>query len=357
MKNMEKILFKPVWFDSFGAKSSCARVETSDVKILIDPGIAVMHPSFPASDEMKIHWFEEGYSAIKSASKNVNVIVISHYHYDHFIDFERDIYKGKIIFAKNPNEYINDSQRGRAEAFFSNLYRAFTDEPFENLLCEVETKDYVNPLNALPLATHKDFGDYCDRRQILLKQGEKWFTQRVKRWNKYKKIPQLDLRKVRVKFPEGRLFSFGETAIRFSGPLFHGIEFSRVGWVFSTVIECKGEKLIHSSDLNGPVIEDYTEWLIREDPDVIILDGPMTYMLGYTLNLINFKRTVENILRIIREAKHCRMIVYDHHLIREPRFKERMKEVYNQAEKLGKEVTTAAELVGKTPAVLLSQKL
>ena len=45
---MEKITIKPVWFDSLGAKSSCMLVKTPDVKILIDPGIAAMQPSFPA---------------------------------------------------------------------------------------------------------------------------------------------------------------------------------------------------------------------------------------------------------------------------------------------------------------------
>jgi len=62
---------------------------------------------------------------------------------------------------------------------------------------------------------------------------------------------------VEVRFPEGRTFRFGSTRVSFTGPMFHGIEFSRVGWVFATVVEHGGEKLIHSSDLNGLMIEDY----------------------------------------------------------------------------------------------------
>lgn len=49
------------------------------------------------------------------------------------------------------------------------------------------------------------------------------------------------------------------------------------------MIEHGGQKLIHSSDLNGPIIEDYPEWIIRENPDLLVLDGPMTYMRGYLL--------------------------------------------------------------------------
>ena len=77
----------------------------------------------------------------------------------------------------------------------------------------------------------------------------------------------------------------------------------------------------------------------------------MTYMLGYTLNLINFRRTIENALRILREAD-TELIIYDHHLPREAKFKERTKTVWEEAKKTGKRVLTAAEYLGEIPAVL-----
>jgi predicted metallo-beta-lactamase superfamily hydrolase len=169
-------------------------------------------------------------------------------------------------------------------------------------------------------------------------------------------IPEIDAGRVKFKFPEGKEFYFGATRLRFTKPLFHGIEFSRVGWVFATIVERKNEKLIHSSDLNGPIIEDYAEWIIKENPDILILDGPMTYMLGYTLNLINFKRTLDNAIRIIKEAD-VKLIIYDHHLPREPRFRERTKEVWSLAKKLNKNIITAAEFLGKKPIVLLSEEI
>lgn len=347
-----KVIFKPVWFDSFGAKSSCSLIKTPDLKILIDPGIAVMQPSFPASEDKKVYWYEKGYEAIKSASKNVDVIVISHYHYDHFTDFEKNIYSGKTVFAKNPNEFINDSQRERAEEFYKHLYEGFSEKKFKDLLKKPQPKEYKNPLEDLPLAKSKSFGDYERRRRSLLDQGERWFFKRVRKWNNYKKIPELDLETVKVKFSEGKEFKFRNTKLRFTKPLFHGIEFSRVGWVFSTIIEYGKEKLIHSSDLNGPIIEDYAEWIIKESPTTLILDGPMTYMLGYTLNLINFKRTIENALKIIEETSKIETIVYDHHLPREPKFRERTRKVWEKAKKLGIKMVTAAELIGKKTVVL-----
>jgi predicted metallo-beta-lactamase superfamily hydrolase len=43
-----------------------------------------------------------------------------------------------------------------------------------------------------------------------------------------------------------------------------------------TVIECGGEKFIHTSDVEGPAMPDQIRFVIEEQPDVVILDGPMT---------------------------------------------------------------------------------
>ncbi|RLF52037.1 MAG: MBL fold metallo-hydrolase, partial [Thermoplasmata archaeon] len=114
--------FDLVWFDSMGAKSSCVFVETEDVRILIDPGIAAMQPSFPAPDYKKILWREQGRKKIKRFAKRADVIIISHYHYDHYLPNDIDIYRNKTIFAKNPNLYINESQRERAFTFYQKIW-------------------------------------------------------------------------------------------------------------------------------------------------------------------------------------------------------------------------------------------
>ncbi|WP_324736271.1 MBL fold metallo-hydrolase [Thermococcus sp. SY098] len=350
-----KLSFKPVWFDSLGAKSSCVFVKTSDVSILIDPGIAIMQPSFPASEEEKIRWLTKGEREIIKASKRADVIVVSHYHYDHYFPDNMEVYGGKILLAKNPNSYINDSQRKRAEYFYSNLYSYFGGITLENVLAKPETKEYPNPIKELPIASSKDFGEYNKRRKQLLKKGFKWFKNRAKKWNSTPRIPEMVFKDLKVFFADGKEFRFGDTKIEFTRPLFHGIEFSRVGWVFATVIERGDEKLIHSSDLNGPIIEDYAEWIIKENPNVLILDGPMTYMLGYLLNKTNLKRTIDNAVKIVKEID-AEVIIYDHHLPREVHFKEHTKEVWETAEKLNKNLLTAAEFLGKKPKVTECKK-
>ncbi len=342
--------FQIVWMDSLGAKSMSVLVETPDVNILIDPGAAIMHPSFPASDKLKLRWLREAKNRIREVAPRADIVVISHYHYDHFTDFDLEIYRGKTLFVKNPNEYINDSQRKRAEKFFMHLCEAL-DYRFEEILLEPVTREWTDPFEELEIASSRDYGDYNDRKKELLEKGREWFRKRTEKWTSYPYIPELDLGEVFVRFPEGKVFNFGSTKLRFTRPLFHGIEYSRLGWVFATIVEHGKWKLIHTSDINGPIIEDYADWIIREDPDILVLDGPMTYMLGYTLNLINLRRAVENAVRIVEETD-CKVIIYDHHLPREPRFREHTAPVWETAERLGKKVMTAAEFLGMKPVVL-----
>ncbi len=341
--------FKPIWFDSLGAKSSCCLIQTPDASILIDPGIAAMQRSFPASDYQKALWKKEGYKEIKKAAEKADIIIITHYHYDHFKDFDKQLYQKKLIFAKNPNIWINDSQRKRAFKFYSKYVKTFGKKDIEDLLKQPQIISVENPLENLPIALAKDFGSYNKRRAKLLKKGEKWFFQRVKNWKKYPQIPELNFSKEKVKWADKRSFQIGSTKIRFSPPLFHGIEFSRVGWILSVIIETKNKKFLYSSDMNGPIIEDYAQFIIKENPDILVLDGPMTYMLGYTLNLINFKRTIENAKSIFNQTT-IKLIIYDHHLTREPHFRERTKEIWSLSSRKRK-ILTAAEYLGKKPVV------
>lgn len=331
--------FKLVCFDSYGAKSSCTFVRTPDISILIDPGAAIMHRTFPATYEDKVKWLYEGRESIIRSSTDVDAVVISHYHWDHFLPDELDIYAGKTIFAKNPNEYINASQRSRALEFFSGLWDKYANRPPS--LAHGGEREFIDVADKLR-SVNKDFGDYNDRRNELLNKGRKWFDKLADKWNECGYIPEGRLGDLEIVYPEGKRFRYGDTKLEFTGPLFHGIEYSRVGWVFSTIVEYRDTKLLHSSDLNGPMIEDYADLIIEESPDILIIDGPMTYMLGYTLNLINFRRIIENVLRII-ERVDFRLMIWDHHLPRERRYRERTREVWRKADELSKTVLTARE--------------
>lgn len=339
--------FRPVWFDSLGAKSSCVWVKTNDISLVIDPGIAIMQPSFPASWTKKIYWLEQGKREIKKACKSCDAIIISHYHYDHYFPDDFEIYRNKTVFLKNPNEYINDSQRKRAEEFFQEMCNEFG---IEFTTFNPPQKNYEDPILSLKFAGKKKFGNYTKRRQELLAKGEKWFQERVKKWKTWKWISEINAPQIKTIYAEKMDFKFGKTEIRFTPPFFHGVEFSRVGWIFATVIEHGKKKLIHSSDMNGPVIEDYATWIVQENPDILILDGPPTYLIPYMMNMINLKRCIQNISKIIKETD-TETIILDHHLLREKNYRKKLNDVYILAKRERKSLFTAAEFLGKEAVI------
>ena len=312
-----------------------------------------MHPSYPAPREVKLRLRDEGYRKIREALSKADIVIITHYHYDHYLHEQEDIalYKDKIILAKDPNKYINDSQRKRAEKFYSMLYRELGQE-LEEILLEPEEREYPDTMEKLREALNKDYGDYTLRKKQLLEQGRKWFIKRAEKWRTYKRIPEQFIGNTKIHFIDGKVFKYGTIRLRFTEPLFHGIEYSRVGWIVSIIIEVGGRKIYYTSDVNGPIIEDYASMIIDENPDILILDGPPTYLLGYTLNQINLRRAVENAVRILEGTSKLELVFYDHHLVREPKFKERTIDVWKTAEKQGINLMTVAEYMGMKPVVL-----
>ncbi len=349
---MAGLEFELVWFDSLGAKSASVLVRACGRRILIDPGIAVMHPSFPASREAKEAWYREGLQRILHAAREADIIIVTHYHHDHYLHREEHLaaYLGKMLLAKNPNSYINESQRSRAEQLYTKLYRlAGLEEVYGEPLGEAVFPD---PGEELQEALSRSFGDYEPRRRELLEKGRQWFRKLSSKWAGWRQIREAQTGRLKVYWADGRTFELGCVRVRFTKPLFHGVEYSRVGWVLAVVVEAGGVKLLYSSDVNGPIVEDYASLIIRENPNILILDGPPTYMLGYMLNNINLRRAVENAARIVTEASRLKLVIYDHHLTREPRFRERTREAWEAARRAGVRMVTAAEYLGKKPAVL-----
>jgi predicted metallo-beta-lactamase superfamily hydrolase len=262
-----KMKIIPLAADSLGVRSLSVYVETNDVKICIDPSAALGPMRYglpPAQEELtalfqyekKIHLFAE-----KS-----DVLVISHYHYDHYAPDE-DFYQGKKVFAKNRKQNINLSQKKRAHAFEKNV-------------------------------AEKCALIYCD----------------------------------------GQTFQIGKTQISFSEAQPHGPPGTRLGYVLMTTID-DGFRLMHASDVQGPIAKTTAKAILKSAPDLLIMDGPPTYLLGYRFSRKNLEQAIKNLLKIIKEVD-CEIIL-DHHLLRDLNYKERLKEVYKRGN-----VKTMAEYLG-----------
>lgn len=114
----------PLAFESLGTRSMATFVETRDCRILIDPGVALgpwrygLEPHKIELERKSQHWGE-----IKSYSENSEILIITHYHYDHYNPGETEIYRGKTVLIKHPEKNINFSQKKRSKYFLSQIGR------------------------------------------------------------------------------------------------------------------------------------------------------------------------------------------------------------------------------------------
>ena len=344
-----------VWFDSFGAKSSCIAVDTGNGYILIDPGAAAMQPSYPLPSDEKRLLRRKAVEKIIKVSKNTNIIIITHYHYDHHLrPTDKDLsgyglYDDKTIYIKNPNEYINHSQWERARLFLEELLARY-NKKLDDYLVKPPRRRYRDPLYELRYIHTRDYGDYTSRRIELLEKGRKWFEKLVDLWRNQPWIrDNIVVGDTRIYWGEGRTIKKGTTRIRIGKPCFHGIEYDRTGWVTPVYIENRGYKIFYSSDLMGPIIEDYAYMIIDYNPDIVILDGPPTYLFPYMFNRINLERAIDNVKKIIDNKPS--LIIYDHHLLRDPRWRTYIKELFEYAKQRNVPLITASEAYGEKPLI------
>ena len=340
-----------IWFDSMGAKSSSFLVSTPDISILVDPGAAEMQGSYPLPSKEKRSLRMKALQAILEASRDVDTIFISHYHYDHHTLPEEapELYRGKRLWVKDPNKWICRSQWRRARKFLNELL-TLRGESLENSK-EAQGFDFPDPIGELPLALGREYRDYQQRKEELLRKGREAFLELASFWRSNPWVKEGK----GILFVDGLSFKFGSTFVRFTKPLFHGLEYTGLGWVIGLVVEFGGAKVLYTSDLQGPTIEDYAQWVISENPSLLIIDGPPTYLFGYMVNRINLERSIANMCRILEEVS-SKVIVYDHHLLREPKFRERTKVVWETAAKRGLKLLTAAEILGEEPLILRLSK-
>ncbi|MCQ4345665.1 MAG: MBL fold metallo-hydrolase, partial [Sulfolobaceae archaeon] len=107
----------PLGFESLGARSQATLVETKDVRVLIDPAVSLAPRRFGLPPhQLEVDALTEIAKRITEVAKDVDVIVVTHYHYDHHDPgwvVPKEIYRDKIVIIKDPANMINPSQKFR----------------------------------------------------------------------------------------------------------------------------------------------------------------------------------------------------------------------------------------------------
>ncbi len=112
----------PLSFDSLGVRSMATYVETDDLKILIDPAVALGPKRYGLPPHpLEIKRMHETWDDVRKYAAKSDVLIITNYHYDHHNPDEPDLYKDKIVYLKDPLRNINRSQSARASYFLGKL--------------------------------------------------------------------------------------------------------------------------------------------------------------------------------------------------------------------------------------------
>ncbi len=116
------MIITPLGSESLGVRSSAFFIETGDVRILVDPGVSLAPVRFGLPPHpLEIRAMNECWRTIKDHAARADVLVITHYHFDHFDPTEPLVFNGKVLLIKHPKENINSSQRQRARELIRNF--------------------------------------------------------------------------------------------------------------------------------------------------------------------------------------------------------------------------------------------
>lgn len=293
----KKIKVVPLAAESFGVRSMCTYVETSDVKILLDAGasLAPNRRGFPPHPK-EYEAIQKCREKISRAADKAEVVTLSHYHFDHHTpsyedwcynwsspNVARHIYEGKLVLVKNFRSMVNFSQRRRGWLF------------------------------------RKTGGKHAERLEVA----------------------------------DGKTFEFGDTKLKFSDPVFHGSENSALGWLLMSTIECGGEKVLFASDVQGPMYNPTLKTILAEKPQLVIIGGPPIYLAGFRVKDEHVQQGMRNLESLVKKVPTT---ILEHHILREERWRELSQPIFEAASKTGHSVVTAAEFLGEENNMLESRR-
>ena len=148
----------------------------------------------------------------------------------------------------------------------------------------------------------------------------------------------------RIAVADGHEFEHGRTLLRFSKAVPHGLD-TELGCVVMLSVREGDRCVVHTSDVTGPPLAEHVAFILQEDPDVLICDGPLAYMIDQ-YGEKNVRRSEANLVRIL-EGTRVKTLVLEHHLARALNWKAVMPKVFTAAEAAGARVVNAAEFLGR----------
>ncbi|MEM0265211.1 MAG: MBL fold metallo-hydrolase [Candidatus Methanomethylicia archaeon] len=271
----------PIAFESLGVRSMCTFIETKDIRLMIDPGMSLglRYGKMPHPKEYK-SLIKARKRMYKEAEK-ADLIIITHYHIDHYTQLKITDYMWTWSDPENAEK----------------LYEG------KNILL----KDYKNNIN---------------------------LNQKRRGWIHWKLLNKIECK---VEIADNKTININNTRIRISKPIPHGEEYSKLGYVLMVEIEEEDEKVLYTSDIQGPQTLKLTNEIMMLKPNITIIGGPTTY-------IATEKKKVTEIIDNIKTLKNnIPKIILDHHILRDKDWRKYFNKIREKGEN---KVQTAAEYMG-----------
>ena len=290
---MRRIRVTPLAAESLGVRSVCTFLETPDVKVLLDAAASLG----PSRWGLPPHPREYGALAecrerISKAAEKADVVTISHYHFDHHTP-------------------------------------SFTDWFCNWSSAEVATQIYEGKI--VLAKSHRSKVNPSQRRRGWM------FTKTAGKHAE------------RFAIADGRTFEFGDTKLKFSEPVFHGIKNTFLGWVLMTTIDHGDERVLFTSDVEGPMYNPTEEMILGEAPDLLIIGGPPLYLAGFKVDETHVQQGMKNLEELVRNIPTT---ILEHHILRDEKWMEACHPIFDAASKAGHAVLTAAGFLKKENSLL-----
>jgi predicted metallo-beta-lactamase superfamily hydrolase len=238
----------PIAYDSFGVRSMATFVATKNLKIFLDPGVALAPTRYglkPTKEELRA--LELAKEEVMKFCKLADIVIVTHYHYDHHPypqdeKMYRECFTNKTVLAKDINKNINFSGKKRGKIF---------EEKLKGLV--------------------KSF-EYADEKE----------------------------------------FDFNDIHISFSPAVWHGDVGSKVGKVIMVFIKEKNESFLFGSDTQSLADPSALKWVEEKNPNFLIIDGYPTIFLGWKFEEKSFEIAKQNLKEAIEKVNVKQIILDHH---------------------------------------------
>ncbi len=290
------IQFRPLAAESLGVRSMAVFIQTPDVRLLIDPGVSLGRRWGLLPHPQEYRRLLACREAILHYADRCEVIAVSHYHFDH---------------------------------------------------CPPSFVDAVWTLSSPDEATR-----IVQDKVVLAKDGRSHVHagQRRRGWL-FKKLLGASAKDFQI--ADDRVFTFGATTITFSPPVPHGEENTPLGWVLMTQVDCEGERVLHASDVQGPMRDATLRLILATHPHLVYVGGPPLYLADFRVDRAVIERGLTNLATL---AATTPTVLVDHHLLRDEAWRDASTSVFQAAQSQGHRVVTAAEFRGQEDQLLESKR-